>query len=223
MSRFLGVCLSVLTIAGVCAPSTAAADGLPVGNVDAGPGGVASRSGDVRYVTVPATPNTLALSIRRNGGQVLRSKMLRGRYAVPVVALDGTADGLSADGRTLVLIQPRAGFPRARTTFAIIDTQRMRTRAIVRLRGDFSFDAMSPGRGARVPDPVHVAPRSDPLRRARLRHAHRSPAPRSDHRSARVRAREDARLPDHAGDEPGRPVGLHALRRRREASRSCTR
>ncbi len=147
VTRFLGVCLAVLTIAGVLAPSTAAADGLPIGNVDAGPGGVASRTGDVRYVTVPATPNTLALSIRRNGGQVLHSKMLRGRYTVPVVALDGTAGGLSADGRTLVLIRPRPGFPRARTTFAIIDTQRLRTREIVRLRGDFSYDAMSPDGG----------------------------------------------------------------------------
>ena len=147
MSRLLGVCLSVMTIAGICAPATAAADGLPVGNVDAGPSGVASRAGDLRYVTVPATPNTLALSIRRNGGQVLRSKVLRGLYTVPVVALDGTADGLSADGRTLVLIKPRAGFPRARTTFAIISTERMRTRAIVQLRGDFSFDAISPDGG----------------------------------------------------------------------------
>ena len=147
MSRFIGVCLSVLTIAGVCAPHTAAADGLPVGNVDAGPGGVESRAGDVRYLALPAAQNTLALSIRRNGGELRRSLLLHGRYAVPVVALDGTADGLSADGGTLVLIRPRAGFPRARTTFAVIDARRMRTREIVRLRGDFSYDAVSPDGG----------------------------------------------------------------------------
>jgi hypothetical protein len=147
VSRFLVVCLSVLTIAGVCAPSTAAADGLPVGNVDAGPGGVASRSGDVRYLALPAGQNTFALAARRNGGQVRNFRLLRGRYAVPVVALDGTADGLSADGGTLVLIRPRAGFPRARTTFAIVDTQQLRTREIVRLRGDFSYDAISPDGG----------------------------------------------------------------------------
>ena len=164
MIRFVGVSLTVLAIAGVCAPATAAADGLPVGNVDAGPGGIASRTGDVRYVTVPATPNTLALSIRRNGGQVLHSKMLRGRYTVPVVALDGTADGLSADGRTLVLIKPRPGFPRALTTFAIIDAQRLRTREIVRLRGDFSYDAMSPDGG--LVYLIQYTSRRDPTRYA---------------------------------------------------------
>jgi hypothetical protein len=156
------VCLAVLIIAGVLAPSTAAADGLPVGNVDAGPGGVASRSGEFRYVTVPATPNTLALSIRRNGGHLLQSKMLRGRYVVPVVALDGTAGGLSADGRTLVLIRPRSAFPRDRTTLAVIDTQRLRTREIVRLRGDFSYDAMSPD--GRLLYLIQYTSRTDPTR-----------------------------------------------------------
>jgi hypothetical protein len=145
--RFAGVCLSVLTIGAVCGPSTAASDGLPVGNVDAGPGGVASRSGDVRYLALPAGGDTLALAVRRDGGEVRNHRLLRGRYAVPVVALDGTADGLSADGSTLVVIRPRAGFPRARTTFAIIDTLRLRTREIVTLRGDFSYDAISPDGG----------------------------------------------------------------------------
>jgi len=137
----------MLAMAAVCAPASAAADGLPVGNVDAGPGGVASRTGELRYLALPAGPDTLALAIRRDGGQVQRSRHLRGRYAVPVVALDGTVDGLSADGRTLVLIRPRTGFPRSTTTFAVLDAREMRVREVVRLRGDFSYYAMSPDGG----------------------------------------------------------------------------
>ena len=39
----------------------------------------------------------------------------------------------------------RASFPRSATTFAVIDTQpRLRLRRIVRLPGDFSYDALSP-------------------------------------------------------------------------------
>ena len=147
MSRFLAVCVLTVTMTGACSASAASGDGLPVGNVDAGPGGIASRAGDVRYLALPAAQDTLALSVRRNGGQVQRSRLLRGRYVVPVVALDGTVDGLSADGRTLVLIRPRAVFPRARTSFAVLDAQRLRTREIVHLRGDFSFDAISPDGG----------------------------------------------------------------------------
>jgi len=154
----------MLAMAAVCAPASAAADGLPVGNVDAGPGGVASRTGELRYLALPAGPDTLALAIRRDGGQVQRSRHLRGRYAVPVVALDGTVDGLSADGRTLVLIRPRTGFPRSTTTFAVLDAREMRVREVVRLRGDFSYDAMSPDGG--LVYLIQYTSRRDPTRYA---------------------------------------------------------
>ena len=143
MTRFIGLCLTVFAMAGVNA-SAATGDGLPVGNVDAGPGGVTSAAGSLRYVTVPAGRDTLALAVQRDGGQVAASRLLDGRFTVPVVALDGTADGLSADRRTLVLIKPRLGFPRRVTTFALLDAQRMKLRDVVVLRGDFSFDAVSP-------------------------------------------------------------------------------
>ncbi len=61
------------------------------------------------------------------------------------MAYDSTAGGVSADGRTLVLIRPRARFPRRQTTFAVMSTKpRLRLRRIVRLPGDFSYDALSP-------------------------------------------------------------------------------
>jgi uncharacterized protein (TIGR03382 family) len=51
---------------------------------------------------------------------------------------------LSADGRELVLIQPRTRFPRARTALAVLDAKKLRVKTILRFRGDFSFDAISP-------------------------------------------------------------------------------
>jgi hypothetical protein len=161
VTRFIGLCLTIFAMAGVSA-SAATGDGLPIGNVDAGPAGVTSAAGAMRYVTVPAGRNTLALAIRRDGGQVGGSRVLRGRFTIPVVALDGTPGGLSADRRTLVLIKPRLGFPRKVTTFAVLDAQRMKLRDVVRLRGDFSFDALSAD--GRLVYLVKYTSRHDPTR-----------------------------------------------------------
>jgi hypothetical protein len=130
-----------LVASGVCA-GTARADGLPVPGIDVGNTGVTTAH--VRYVTLPLHDNTLLAQVERDGGTVLKSRALRGRFTIPAVALDGSADGLSADGRVLVLIRPRIAFPRTETAFAIIGTQRLRVQAIVTLRGDYSFDAISP-------------------------------------------------------------------------------
>ena len=126
---------------GVCA-GTAQADGLPVLGIDVGNTGVTAPR--VRYVTLPLQGNTLLAQVERDGGTVLKRRALRGRFTIPAVALDGSADGLSADGRILVLIRPRIAFPRAETAFAIIEADRLRVEAIVTLRGDYSFDALSP-------------------------------------------------------------------------------
>jgi len=50
----------------------------------------------------------------------------------------------SADGSTLVLIEPRRAFPRAVTTFALFDARTLQFQRRFTLRGDFSFDAVSP-------------------------------------------------------------------------------
>lgn len=121
---------------------TARADGLPVLGIDVGDSGVTTPR--VRYVTLPLQGDTLVAQVEREGGSVLKRRALRGRFTIPAVALDGSADGLSADGQTLVLIRPRVAFPRAETAFAILGAERLRLRGLVTLRGDFSFDALSP-------------------------------------------------------------------------------
>jgi LPXTG-motif cell wall-anchored protein len=61
-----------------------------------------------------------------------------------------------------VLINPRRTFPRARTSFVVLDATNLRTRQHVVLDGDFSFDALSPD-GTRM-FLVHYLSRRDPTR-----------------------------------------------------------
>jgi hypothetical protein len=159
--RSLIVCCAALLAAGVGAGS-AGADGLPVLGVDAGGTGVVARSGNARYVTVPANGGTVVARVNPHDGRILSSRLVRGTFTIPAVAYDGSAAGLSADGRILVLVQPRASFPRAQTPLMVVDAKRLRTLQVVRLHGDFSFDAISP-RGSLVYLIEYTSP-TDPTR-----------------------------------------------------------
>jgi hypothetical protein len=128
----------------VAAPAAAQADGLPVGSIDAGPAGVTAAGLAARYVTLPAGRDTVVARIDRGGGQVVASQLLPGVFTIPAVALDGTPGGLSADGRTLVLIRPRPGFPQRRTQLRVLGTGALKVRGELTLRGDFSYDAITP-------------------------------------------------------------------------------
>lgn len=142
--------------------AVALADGLPVVGVDTGPEGVVAAAS--RYVALPAGRGTVVARLDRNGARVLRSVFLRETFAVPAVAFDGTTAGLAADERTLVLIRPRRGFPQRTTRLLVLDPSHLRTRAHVTLRGDFSFDALSP-EGAWLYLIQYTSPR-DPTRYA---------------------------------------------------------
>jgi hypothetical protein len=161
MTRWCCTIVLGLLLAGLGA-SVARADGLPVPVDAAGPDGVAAPDGGARYVTLAAGPGTVVARVEQDGGRVTGSAFLRGRFAVPVVALDGSSAGLSADGRTLVLVRPRLSFPRAQTTFVSLDANRLRPIQPFTLRGDFSFDALSPD-GKTLYLIEYVAP-SDPNR-----------------------------------------------------------
>lgn len=138
------VSITATALASALLASPALADGLPVLDVDVGQSGIENAALKERYVAIGAGPRTVVQQIRTEGGQVLRSRVLSGRYTIPAVAYDGSAAGLSADGTTLVLITPRRTFPRTNTTFALLDTARLDLRETLTLRGDFSFDALSP-------------------------------------------------------------------------------
>ena len=137
-----GAAVVALALAVPAAP--AAADGLPL-PVEDSPDGVLSDDGTSRYLSVTLAGRTAILAQQARTGAVTSRAELRGRYGIPLVAYDSTAGGIAHDGRTLVLIRPRAGFPRKTTTFAIFRTKPyLRLRQTVRLRGDFSYDALSP-------------------------------------------------------------------------------
>lgn len=162
--RILGLLGSAAIVVGAGA-ATASADGLPVLGVDVGSKGVTVPGAATRYVTLWAGPrSTVIARVARNGGRIVRSRLLDGSFTIPAVAYDGSASGLSADGSELVLIQPRASFPRARTSFAVLDARRLRLLKVVRLRGDFSFDAISP-RGNRIYLIQYLSP-TDPTKYA---------------------------------------------------------
>ena len=143
-------------------PAVAHADGLPVLGVDVGSSGVSSDSDGARYVTIPAGGRTIVERVAQHGGQVLAWRSLRGTFTIPAVAYDGSAGGLSADGTTLVLIEPRTSFPRAATRLLVLGSDNLKPLRLVRLNGDFSFDAVSPD-GSWLYLIHYVAP-SDPTR-----------------------------------------------------------
>ncbi len=77
--------------------------------------------------------------------KVLRSKVVRGDYGVPLVAYDGTSGGLSGDRTSLVLgaygpLPGRSGT----TRFVVLDTKTLATRRAIVLDGSWSLDAVSP-------------------------------------------------------------------------------
>jgi len=132
-----------LALAGITA-SAAMADGLPIPGVYTDSQGVSAPGGGDHYVTSRATDGSTLVQRTAQDGHVLDGATVPGRYVVPAVALDGSPGGLSADGATLVLIQPRERFPQAETRLAVLDASSLEVRDRLTLHGDFSFDAISP-------------------------------------------------------------------------------
>jgi len=143
MLRTLVIATALAAVAAI--PATARADGLPIlGGIDVGPSGVTAPGLQARYVTVKTGNDTLVARTRRDGGQILKSRRLAGQFTIPAVAYDGTPAGISADGRTLVLIRPRVSFPQRHTRLRVLGTGALKVERELNLSGDFSFDALSP-------------------------------------------------------------------------------
>jgi hypothetical protein len=140
--RVHGVALAAAGLVAFAVPGVARADGLPVLGVDVGNSGVVTTDG-ARYVTMANAGQTVVARVAQRGGGVLMWRAFPGTFTIPAVAYDGSAGGLSADGKTLALIEPRQSFPRAQTRFLIL-RRGLAPRGLVSLKGDFSFDAISP-------------------------------------------------------------------------------
>jgi len=130
-------------MSGTLVTPAASAGGGPNPGVQQGWDGI--RQGAVRYVAVPARGWTVVEAIRRSDGRVLRFMTLKGSWGIPVVAADGTAAGLMADGRTLLLGEATAGpYLRKHSSFAFVDLKRMTVVKRLRVPGHQVFDALSP-------------------------------------------------------------------------------
>lgn len=144
--RGFSLCLAVAA-ALVLAPA-AFADGPLL--VSQGGAGVASRDGAFHYVAVPnGTSGTLLEKIEVAHGQVYWWMRLPGSWGTPAIGNGAlTGQGLSRDGRTLVLASLSGPFASV-SKFLVIDPRRMKIRRTIALKGSFSFDALSPG-GSRI-------------------------------------------------------------------------
>src|SRR5438067_3233553 len=109
--------LPLVVIVLVAAPG-ALADG---GSVQSAAEGVVAPGGKIRYATLVSGGHTTVNASHTNG-IVIRWRDLRGQWAIPGVASDGTAGGLSGDGRILVLVRAQAAPVPRRSSFQAVRT-----------------------------------------------------------------------------------------------------
>jgi hypothetical protein len=134
----------VLVLAALSPAGSAAADGLPLPVDGADDASVAQATGTYRYAAVSNGGKTTVLKIVSDGGRIFSSRTFGGEFSVPLVAYNGTASGLSADGERLALIKPRPSFPRKTTDLLVLNATNLKPVQAIHLDGDFSFDAISP-------------------------------------------------------------------------------
>jgi hypothetical protein len=140
----------VLFVAALVAAPVAAADG-PMPFASQGGLGVAMPDGLTRIVAVGAGAARAPQSrtelevIQTKDGSVLNWVELPGSWGVPVVTYSQSgAEGLSADGKTLVLGDVVASYPRTHSWFLVVNAKTLRIMHTVKLKGDFAYDALSP-------------------------------------------------------------------------------
>ncbi len=142
-ARSVRSALFLIVVLCVVNAQAARADGLPVVGFSDGRQIVGTPGSNVIYGARVTRRGTI-VSVQSRAHRLLRAARLAGRFVVPVVAIDGSTAGLSADGRTLVLTWPRTAFLQRTTRLAIIDARILKVRRLILLRGDFGFDAISP-------------------------------------------------------------------------------
>jgi hypothetical protein len=145
--RLLALC-AVLPLTLVIVVPAAGAAGPPLPSSASGKAGAVAPGGSERLLTRRAAGDTVVIAVRRGSGSVLRSRRIAGRWSVPPVSLDNRTTGLSADGRTLVLVRPTRDFPAASTRLAVLDVRRLVVLRRIELRGFFTVDAISPDGGS---------------------------------------------------------------------------
>jgi hypothetical protein len=133
-----------LLFAGTFAPA-ARADGGPSPGVTFDARGISNRASPLTYMS-EAAGNLSNLNVRDRSENIVKTRTFEGLYGIPLVTYGGARGGLSRDGRTLVVARaPEGGAALAAVSrFLVLNTRTLRTRRMIELLGDFSFDALSP-------------------------------------------------------------------------------
>ena len=136
--RRLSICLVLAAAALVTAPA-AFADGPMFVTQD----GTGVAHGSLRYVAVDTTSGraTDLVEISARDHSVGPALRIPGAWGLPSTA--GGAEGLSHDGRTLVLGSAQIGIS-SPSRFLVVDPRHMRVVRTIALHGYFSYDALSP-------------------------------------------------------------------------------
>jgi hypothetical protein len=127
----------------LAAAPAAAGDG-PMPTVQQLGSGVLGPDGATRFVAVPSALSTLIEDVEVQGGAVRRAVDLPGAWGVPTIAYGIAGEGLSANGRTLVLGDVPQEYPRATSGFLVLSSKTLRVLRTIELKGDFAYDAVSP-------------------------------------------------------------------------------
>ena len=147
-ARVRSLVLGAVVCAALIPTAPARAAGPPLPSSSSGKAGAVAPGGSERLSAHRAGQDTVVVATRRHSRLVLRSRHLPGRWSVPPATLDGTTTGLSADGRTLVLVRPTNHFPPTSTSLAVLDAQALAVRRRITLPGFFTVDAVSPDGGS---------------------------------------------------------------------------
>jgi hypothetical protein len=140
--RRLALCLAVV-VAGLVLAPTGLADGGPFFASQGGTG-VASRVNGIHYVAVSDRGHGTLLETFSAANGIFGWVRLHGSWGIPAIGNGPTTgQGLSHEGRTLVLESP-AGPYASPSRFLVVDARRMKPIRTIVLDGTFSFDALSP-------------------------------------------------------------------------------
>lgn len=172
MRTTLALASTLAALSALAAAATAGASG-PIYSLQ---GGTGVLFGATRFIPVPAVGDTATelLAVSTKDGTVRGQTDLAGQWGLP--ATPAGAEGISHDGRTIVLASTQAGFS-APSRFVVVDAKTMRIARRIAIRGYFAYDALSPDastlflvqftRGAES-DLEHYVVRAYDLRTSRL-------------------------------------------------------
>jgi hypothetical protein len=139
MTRFV----ALAAVSGAVLAATASAAGPAPAVLQGQPGISVTRGMHVVAVAGPSPSTTRVWLVRDRDGETIRERVLSGTLGVPAITFGGLVEGTWADGRRLVLASSVYD-DETRTSFVVVDTRTLRPLKTIRLRGSFTFDALSP-------------------------------------------------------------------------------